>query len=82
MLFSLYQYVKQTTILILLILGGAYWEGTYIREGYLFWKSYFLEGHLLENVHSLDHLWQCRTIKVFITSFKSPTRPKPILFNM
>ena len=34
--FSLYQYVKQTTILIFLILGDAYCEGMLIREGYIF----------------------------------------------
>ena len=55
--FSLYQYVKQTTILIFLILGGAYCERMFIRVGYFILKILLLEDHLLENVHSLDHLW-------------------------
>ena len=36
MLFILYQYVKETTILILLILGGAYWEGMFLERGTYF----------------------------------------------
>ena len=35
-------------------LGGG--GGELIREGCLFWKSYFLEGRLLESGRSLDHL--------------------------
>ena len=34
--FSSYQNVKQTTILIFLILGGTYCEGMFIREGTYF----------------------------------------------
>ena len=40
MLFSLNQYVKETTILILLILGGAYWERMFFR-GFLERGTYF-----------------------------------------
>ena len=32
MLLSLYLYIKETTIPILLTLGGAYWEGMFFKK--------------------------------------------------
>ena len=69
--------------MVLLILVGACWGGELIREAVLVLKILLFGGVLLlENGHSLDHLQQCKTIKVFITSFKSLTRKKLTLFNI
>ena len=70
-------------MMILLISGGPYWGGALIREAVLVLKILLFGGVLLlENGHSLDHLQQCKPIKVFITSFKSLTKQKLTLFNV
>ena len=49
MVTSLYQYIKWTTVLILLILGGAYWGGVLSFEILLFGVALIREWALIRS---------------------------------
>ena len=82
MLFSCYQYVKQTTILILLILGALIGKGYFLERGTYFENLTFGGALIKECARIRSFMVLQNTIKVFMTSFKLVTRPKLILFNL